>query len=234
MKKIFAILAALMCAVMVCTMPVVALDDGVANDDAVIEPEETPSETPQEPPTETPTETPDETPSDVRAELTTEMIVDYIKNHFEELSVILSMVLMVFYQARKHLVLNRSIAMMNNNTVSVAQNSAEAIANSVNGMAGMTDMVTAYKGEMEKVLTEVRANAEEKNKMAVLLNNVNKHLEVSKAANLEFANEMAELLVLANIPPSKKEELYARHVAAVNALSHAEHTEVNHNDGEEA
>lgn len=230
MKKILVILAALMCAVVVCTMPVVALDDGAVNDDAVIEPEETPKETP----TETPTETPDETPSDVRAELTTEMIVNYIKDHFEELSVILSMVLMVFYQVQKHRVMNRSIAMMNNNTVSVAQNSAEAIANSVNGMAGMTDVVNAYKGEMEKVLAEVRANAEEKNKMAVLLDNVNKHLEVSKAANLEFANEMAELLVLANIPTSVKDELYARHRAAVDAIAAAEKTEVIANDGEEA
>jgi hypothetical protein len=41
-------------------------------------------------------------------------------------------------------------------------------------------------------------------------------------ANVEFANEVAELLILANIPNSRKDELYARHLAAVNAIQEAE------------
>ena len=67
-----------------------------------------------------------------------------------------------------------------------------------------------------------------------MLEKVNKHLETSKSANLEFSNELAELLVLANIPNSKKDELYSRHRAAVDAMAAAEETEVKENDGEEA
>lgn len=225
MKKILVILAILMCILMVCVMPVVAFEDEMVKGDAAVESEETPE-------TEAPAyEKPE---AQIEAELTTEKIVNYIKEHLEELSVMLTMILTVFYQARKHLALNKSITTMNNNTVTVAQNSAEAIANTVNGMAGMTDVVSSYKAEMERTLAEIRANAEEKREMAAMLDKLNKHLEASKSANLELSNELAELLVLANIPNSKKEELYSRHRAAVDALEAAEKTEVKEDDGEEA
>ena len=51
------------------------------------------------------------------------------------------------------------------------------------------------------------------------------YIKASKLANVELANELAELLVLANIPNSKKDELYSRHIAAVAAISDAEKTE---------
>jgi hypothetical protein len=78
----------------------------------------------------------------------------------------------------------------------------------------------------------VRANEEEKHKLATTLATVKKYLETAKAANLELSNEVAELLVLANIPNSKKEELYSRHRAAVDAIAAVEKTEVN-TDGEQ-
>ena len=218
MKKILVILAVLMCALMVCVMPVAALEDGMVMDSDVSETE-----------TEAPT---NEKPE--AAELTTEIIVTYIKEHLEELSVILTMILTVFYQARKHLALNKSITTMNNNTVSVAENSAAAIANTINGMSNMAEVVTSYKAELERTLAEIKANVEEKREMKSMLEKVNKHLETSKAANLEFSNELAELLVLANIPNSKKEELYARHRASVDALEAAEIAEVKEDDREEA
>ncbi len=225
MKKILVFLAILMCVLMVCVMPVVAFEDGTGKGDATLESDETP---------ETEASGYEKPEAQIEAELTTEKIVNYIKEHLEELSVMLTMILTVFYQARKHLALNKSITTMNNNTVTVAQNSAEAIANTVNGMAGMTDVVSSYKAEMERTLAEIRANAEEKREMAAMLDKLNKHLEASKSANLELSNELAELLVLANIPNSKKEELYSRHRAAVDALEAAEKTEVKEDDGEEA
>lgn len=230
MKKILAIV---LCVMLVCMMSVVAFAEEaeVVEGDATLD----------EPPVETPDEVPGETPKDdekpdaqIEAELTTEKIVNYLTEHLEEFSVILTMILTVFYQVRKHIELNKSIATMNNNTVSVAQNSANAIANTVSGMAGMTDTLNGYKTEMEKMLAEIRANEEEKRNMAAMLDKVNKHLETSKSANLEFSNELAELLVLANIPNSKKDELYSRHRAAVDALESAEKTEVKEDVGEEA
>jgi hypothetical protein len=225
MKKILAIL---MCAMLVCMMPVVAFADEVVEGDATLD--ETPVETPPE---ETPGED-EKTEEEIQAELTTEKIVNYIKDNLEEWSVIITLVLTVFYNARKHMALNKSMATMNNNTVSVAQNSAEAIANTVTGLAGMTEVVNSYKAKMEEALAEVRANEEEKREMKAMLSETTEALKTSKAANIELANEVAELLILANIPNSKKDELYARHRAAVDAIAAAEETEVKGNDGEEA
>jgi hypothetical protein len=63
-------------------------------------------------------------------------------------------------------------------------------------------------------------------------------LKLSKDANVEFANELAELLTLANIPNFKKEEIGARHLAAVKAIAEAEAKteteEVKKDVGEEA
>jgi hypothetical protein len=228
MKKILAIL---LCVMLVCMMTVVAFAEDVVEGDATLD--EIPVETPDDAPDGTPSDD-EKTDEEIQAELTTEKIVNYIKDNLEEWSVIITLVLTVFYNARKHLALNKSMATMNNNTVSVAQNSAEAIANTINGMAGMTAVVDSYKERMEAALAEIRANEEEKREMKAMLEKVNLHLETSKSANLEFSNELAELLVLANIPNSKKDELYARHRAAVDALAEADKTEVAEDVGEEA
>lgn len=217
------------------------------------EPEEIPEETPEETPTEpveTPTEPtpeatdpvipdetlplPDETlpiPEEPEVELTgPEQIVEYIKTYFEEISVILTLILTLFYNVRKHKVLNKSIATLNNNSVTIADNSNNAMQDALAKVGGMSSTVDGYKIAMEAMLAEVRKNAEEKQRLEQKLEEVDNHLKQSKAANVEFANELAELLVLANIPNSKKDELYARHLAAVDAISAQENatvTEVN-------
>jgi hypothetical protein len=86
--------------------------------------------------------------------------------------------------------------------------------------------VVGYKAAIDKLLAAFTANAEEKQKLEAKLDEVNNHLKTAKLASMELANEVAELLVLANIPNSKKEELYARHLAAVGAIAEAEKTEV--------
>mgnify|MGYP002514089081 CR=1 FL=1 len=48
------------------------------------------------------------------------------------------------------------------------------------------------------------------------------YLKTSTDANIEFANELAELLGLANIPNHKKEEIGARHLEHVKAILEAE------------
>jgi type IV secretory pathway TrbF-like protein len=98
----------------------------------------------------------------------------------------------------------------------------------------VTKKVSEYDEEIAKLLAEVRSNEEEKQLLRQALDDVYAFLKTSKLANVELANEVAELLVLANIPNSKKDELYARHLAAVNAIAEAEKTEVKEDDGKEA
>lgn len=240
MKKI---LAFLLCVTLMLTLSFGVYAEDVPVDEGEQPPaEETPDETPDETPGDTPgTEIPDETPSDnekpdsvIKAEQITEKIVNYVKEHFEEWMVLITMIVAVWFEIKKRTALTTSIGTMNNNAVTMAQTSSETIAASVATMNNVSTVVGGYKQEVENLLKEVRANEEEKHKLAAALAEVNMNLQTSKAANIEFANELAELLVLANIPNSKKDELYARHRAAVAAISEAEKTEVKENVGQEA
>lgn len=160
----------------------------------------------------------------------TEEIVDYVKSHIEEISVIGTLLLTIFYEIRKHRNLNGTIGTLNNNAISVAENSATAIKNALTEVKDIAGVVAKYKDEFSALIEEVRKSAEEKAKLEDTLKHVETFLLTAKSATLELSNEVAELLVLANIPNSKKEELYSRHMKAVHDIEQAE--EAISNDGE--
>ena len=108
---------------------------------------------------------------------------------------------------------------MNNNAVAIAENSGATITQALSGVSSVSAVITDYIGKMDNLLAEVRSNEEDKLAMKAALDTAMKYVESAKSANIEFANELAELLNLANIPNSKKEELYARHRAAVEAMA---------------
>ena len=167
----------------------------------------------------------------------TDQIMAYIEEHLEELSVIITMFLTVLYQIRKHKLLNKSIGTLNNNAVAVSENSATAISTALLGVENASHVVGSYRDEMTALLAEVRKTAEDRNRLEAALLHAENYINTSRLANVELANEVAELLVLANIPNSKKDELYARHRAAVDAIAKAEAIEtgeVMSNDSEEA
>ena len=193
MKKILAIL---MCALLICTFTVVAsAEEAEAGEVA----------------TEAVTTEAVDDPND----LTAEEIVDYVKEHAEEISVIVSLIASAFFAIIRNKKINGSIATVNNNAITMTENS-------VNAMVGMSTVVTQYKDEMATMLAEIRRNNEERAELEASLAEVSKYLKSTRLANVELANEVAELLVLANIPNSKKDELYARHLAAVRAIAEAE------------
>lgn len=152
----------------------------------------------------------------------TEMVVDYAREHVEELSVIGTLVAGIFYEIRSKKKLNGSIGTLNNNAIAVAENSANTIKKALEGVEDVAKVVNAYRAEFEAVLKEIRKSAEEQKSLEDTLNHVETFLKTAKLATLELSNEVAELLVLANIPNSKKEELYARHTKAVHELEEAE------------
>ena len=177
----------------------------------------------------------EETP--VGLTFTVEMIVDYIFNHPEEITVIITMIGTIIYQIKKNRSLGKSMTLMNNNAVAMSENSTAAINQALLTMNNVANQVEGYKYDIEVLLGEVRDTAEQKKKLAEALITVENHLKVAKLANTELANEVAELLVLANIPNSKKDELYARHraaVALIDAASEDTESEVDNDDGEEA
>ena len=253
MKKL---LAFMLCAMLMCAAPVVAFaEDGT--DEIVTTEEEVPTteeivtdgeitavetvpET--EPVVYEPITEPvvDETAApDVETEPTTaeedlktfcDKIVEWALANFEELSVIVSLIAGIFYSFRKHGWLNKAISTLNNNAVVVAEDSRTAIGNALAEVHGVAATVNEYKEMVVALLAEVRQNDEEKKRLEAALMQVESYLKTAKLANVELANEVAELLVLANIPNAKKEELYARHLAAVGAITDAENTEVKTDD----
>jgi len=162
----------------------------------------------------------------------TENIVEYVKEHLEEIFVIVAGVLFTFYEGIVRKKMNGSIGTLNNNAVTIATDSAKGIKDALTEVKDIANIVKNYKEELETMLSEVRKNGEEKKSLEDTLNQVMTFLNTSKLACLEMSNEVAELLVLANIPNSKKEELYARHTQAVHELEKAEG--VIKDDGEKA
>ena len=143
--------------------------------------------------------------ADDSIDFTVDGFITWIKSHPEELSVLLSLIGSAILAASRNKKINSSIATVNNNAVQLATDSK----------AEMEAMKSENIKAMELALAEILKNKEERATFV-------KYLEVSRLANIELANEVAELLILANIPNSKKDELYARHLAAVNSIADAE------------
>lgn len=172
-----------------------------------------------------------EAPAEAEVSMT-DSIVNYITSHIEECTVIGTMVLTIIYNVRKNKKTDGVIGTLNNNAVAIAENSAKTVKDALAEVAAIAEVVHNHKEDLSAMLAEIKRNAEEKKKLEDTLANVEKLLEATKLANIEMSNEVAELLVLANIPNAKKEELYARHTKAVRQLEAVE-KEVKDNEGKE-
>ena len=212
MKKIFIVL---ICVIIMCAMTVVSFAEEEIPTD-IVETEAVEEETPA---------------------VSTEELLNWIKTHPEEVSVIVTVITSLIVTLAKLKTNNKTNVACNNNAIAIAENSSAAIQDALDKMTSTAAVVEEYKGEIAKLLEEIRQNDAEKKKLEDALTKVEYYLETAKLANIEFANELAELLCLANIPNAKKEEFYSRHRKMIDALNEIEisvtHTEVKENDGEE-
>ena len=223
MKKI---LVFILCAMLIFALPVVAYAE--EGDSATVEQTEGVTENlPSE--NETATEGEISAPEDKPI---TEVIVDYVREKFPEIAILLASLAMTAFISHLKNKLTTSMAVMNNNNISVATSSADAVNKALAKVEAVAGVVGGYEQKIESLLGEIRKNAEEKDHLENMLLQVESYLKTAKLANIEFANELAELLNLSNIPNSKKEELYARHTKSIHELEAAE--EVMSNDGTEA
>lgn len=212
-------------------------EDETPTEEEILPPEETPEE-PADPPVETPEETPeaDESIKDTvmegldeaekdEIEAIADKIVKYVEAHLDTISLFFTVIISIFYQIKKHASLNKTIGVLNNNSITVAENSKKSISEMMVEMTEVGNVVKGYKESTEELLKAYKQTAEDNKALQARLAEFETYLKNSKKANVEFSNELAELLVLANIPNSKKEELYARHRAAVTLIDTAEVTE---------
>ena len=220
MKKI---LVLILCAFLVCAFAVVAsAEDGSVSSEELngVGTENLPTEDANAPESEN-------TGSESIVTLYSDMLIEWAKDNVDKIALVVVAIATAVIERITVTKAKKAIGISNNNAVAVSENSTLAIGNALTAVTDAASVVNGYKEEMAKLLAEVRANAEEKMKLEQALSDASAFLKTAKLANVELANEVAELLVLANIPNSKKEELYSRHLAAVGAIAEAEKIEVN-------
>ena len=135
MKKI---LVFMLCAVLLCTMPIVAFAEETVPAEGEVVTESAPEET------------------------VTEMIVDYVQDHFEEISVVVSLMLMAFYDRITRRKLGSTIGTLNNNAITVAEKSKDAIDVALSKVADLATIVQNYENKMGTLIDEIRKSEEEK------------------------------------------------------------------------
>jgi hypothetical protein len=229
MKKL---IATFMCLFLVCAFPTVAFAEGEDFTTEKIVTESVIDTTAEEIVTEEVyggTET--------MPELTTEVIVKWVTDNYEEITVILAVIAAALLIVQRLTMVIKSIISCNNNAAVIAEESKATTQAALDEVKSISTVVDAYREEFANLLAEVRQTDEEKRNLKTALESVEDFLKKSKSANIELGNTLAELLCLANIPNSKKEELYSRHRAAVEAIDSVvtavKGTEVNADDGNE-
>lgn len=186
-------------------------------------PEETPEETPpaETPPVETPpTET---TPTfEEEVDMVSEQIKEWLVANLDSISIIITLISTCIVTFVKLKTTIKAARTMNNNTITISKASNDAIAQALASIENASGAVTNYDARIATLLEAFKTTAEDKLKLEAELVEIKNYLKTSSKSNLEFADELAELLALANIPNYKKEELGARHVAAKREIVNAE------------
>ena len=194
-------------------------------------PEEIPEETPpvEEPPVETPpVETPKEEAPTLKEEvqIEVEILTENIKKWFEENSAFIGLIVTIIgygiVMIKKLGTVVKSTGTINNNAITIAKTSNDAVSQALSSIENASGIVTGYDTRIVALLEAYKNTAEDKAMLERELVEIKSYLKTSTEANVEFANELAELLGLANIPNCKKEEIGARHLAAVRAIIAAE------------
>ena len=149
-------------------------------------------------------------------------IVNWVQPHLEEISVVVAIIGFIIDNRREKKYNRKNMSIMNNNTVTMAQESAAFMDKALASISVAADAVVKYDDQIVKLLESFKNNAEDRKKLEAEIVELKEYLAVATKANTEFANELAELLALANIPNYKKEEIGARHLKHVTAILEAE------------
>lgn len=235
MKKIIALI---ICLMLICVPLVASAEDYEVGDvftGEVLEGETTPEdETPTEeeiqPPAETPEETPPvETPPTEEAptfeeevQTVTDNIVKWLEDNSALLGLIVTLIGYGIVTFKKLGTVIKSASTMNNNAITIAKNSKNVMDEALTSIQSASGVVTGYDARILALLEAYKTTAEDKARLEKELVEIKNYLKTSTDANIEFANELAELLGLANIPNYKKQEIGSRHLTAVNAIMEAE------------
>lgn len=234
-KRVIKLIVAVLCLMAFC-MPLVAYAEDVPPVDVTTTaPDETtppedvvePSEDGAVPPVDD-TPTTDESASDGKfsweevKETVSSTIMIWVQENSEEIGVVVALIGYGITLIKKFKSINKSMGTMNNNAITIAKETTNYMDGALKTITDMAQVVESYKVKMDVLLKAYENSEQARNKLEVELVEIKEYLKVDSMASTEFANELAELLALANIPNYKKEELGARHQKNVLAIKEAE------------
>lgn len=170
---------------------------------------------------------PDDVPTDdptfeEEVEVVTDKIVKWLEDNSALLGMIVTLIGYGIVTFNRLSTIIKSASTMNNNAIAIAKNSKDVVDEALTSINSASGAVTNYDARIMALLEAFKTTAEDKARLEKEFVELKNYLKTSTDANIEFANELAELLGLANIPNHKKEEIGARHLEHVKAILEAQ------------
>lgn len=156
-----------------------------------------------------------ETPEIEETLTITEMVVNYVTAHAEELLAMGAAIASAVFVKLIGGKLSNSVSTLNNNSITIAETAGEKL-------DATAEKLKAYEEKMTKFLEAFEKTEDDKLSLEATLEKTMMFINTSKLAVVELSNMLAELLLLSNIPNSKKESFYAKHREAIRKLEEAE------------
>lgn len=145
-------------------------------------------------------------------------VVNWLYDNYDKALVTLFLLMSMLYDRVRDKKNRKDIGTLNNNAITIASDGKQFMGNALSEMQNVSGAVIQYDERITALLAAYQQTAEDKQRLEAKLVAFENYLKINADANIEFANELAEILGLANIPNYKKEELGARHVEAVKAI----------------
>jgi hypothetical protein len=201
-------------------------------DEPVDVPTDTPTDEPVDVPTDVPTDDPVDVPTDepivdtptedtpveeVKMTLS-ELVAKWLEDNADTISLIVSIVGAVAVMWKKSSDVLKAMGIINNNAVTVANDSATQIAEVKDKLVGASESITSYNDRMTVLLDAFNVLLGENKNLKEELLELKNYLKISANSNIEFSNELAELISLSNIPNYKKDEIGESHIERVRAI----------------
>ena len=165
-----------------------------------------------------------------------EKLANFIRANVTETSLVtFAMALIAF--CIEHLTSNKklrnNIGVLNNNAIEIANTSATKTEENTKELSSLKDAISLFMdsllGRVNDTLGTISKTAEERDELEKKLAENNKLLERTIIAVKDCSDMVANLLIMSNIPNSKKEEVYSRHLELVKLLEDIG-SEVTHRD----
>lgn len=149
-------------------------------------------------------------------------VVNWLYDNYDKALVTLFLLMSMLYDRVRDKKNRKDIGTLNNNAITIASDGKQFMGNALSEMQNVSGAVIQYDERITALLAAYQQSAEDKQRLESELVEIRNYLKTATDANVEFAEELYSLLLLANIPNHVKETLGKKHIASVEAIKDAE------------